>query len=168
MSAQSGALTELLGALEAETDLYDRLLSLAERQGRYLVHRRERRLHTVAQVISNLVPRGRRLSRCREELLAPYVVGGSVGGNQIDLTALAAVGDEQEVRRVRLALARLTEVGLALYRKNFQNHQLAGFSIGLVREEMRAMVGVSGASDEYTHEGEQEAGVGQGIWTGRA
>ena len=146
--------SELVGTLERELEGLCRLVRLSHRQRRYLIKGDQRRVHANIAAIEAQLAHLRAANTERQTLLG--AIGVTDRGRK-GLKSAAAAADtpwRERIEALEAALARVTEL---LGRKNFQNHQLSRFSLELVGEEMRLLVGAS-ESPGTTYDAEGTAG----------
>ena len=131
---------ELTTTLECEISEIGRLVRLAHRQNRYLVRRDTRRIATNLRAMDEGVARVKDLYVRRTGALVR--LGVTTTGRK-GLKSAVAVADTPWRERVEALEAALTRVMELLGRKNLQNYQLTRFSLDLVGEEMRLLLGAS-------------------------
>ena len=158
--------SDLIGILEFELDGLCRLVRLSHRQRRYLVRGDERRVASNVEAIEAQVETLRAAHTERHAILARVGLAGP-GGKGLKAAAAAADNPWRErIEALGAALARVTEL---LGRKNFQNYQLSRFSLDLVGEEMRLLVGASDTpGTTYDADGETGSPASSGAVDGRA
>jgi hypothetical protein len=162
------ALDALLAATEDETRAFAGLLRLAHRQRRYMVRQDVRRLATVAEAIAARVLRAREVAARRQAALQEIAAGLGRPPHEIELQQLAPGAENPQRVRLEAALRRLSEVGGRLYRANTQNHLLARFSLDLLAEQQRLVLGETGAAGHYDCSGAATRPAARGAIDGRA
>lgn len=131
---------ELVASLESELQHLARLVRLSHRQRRYLVRGDERRVSANIEAMDAELARLRGVHAERTALLQSIGITDRGRKGLKDAIAAADTVWRERVEALESALARVTEL---LGRKNFQNYQLSRFSLDLVGEEMRLLVGAS-------------------------
>jgi len=156
----------LIESLEAELESLCRLLRLSARQRRYLVHRQADRVHANVQAMDEVLATLRSANAERRTALTTLGIS-SAGRKALKEAATRADTPARErIEALEAALARVTEL---LGRKNFQNYQLSRFSLDLVGEEMRLLLGASdGSGAAYDAEGAAGDPALRGAVDGRA
>lgn len=167
-SLNAPALPALVDAAEREAEAYAALLRLATRQRRYMVRRDARRLTAVAAAIAEHVEQARATTAHRTRCLADVASQLGVRPEALELQSLAGLADNKLRGRLEVALRRLADVAGLLYRRNFQNHQLARFSLDLVAQEKAVLVGAELPPDDYERSGETRRVDLRGAVDGRA
>lgn len=130
----------LVEHLEQELEGLCRLVRLSHRQRRYLVRRDEDRIRGNVEAMDAVLARLRAVNAERRAVLAEL---GVTEPGRKGLKSAAAAADtfwRERIEALEAALARVMEL---LGRKNFQNYQLSRFSLDLIGEEMRLLVGAS-------------------------
>lgn len=157
----------LVETLEVEEGILARLLRLAHRQHRYLMRGDLRRVNLCLRETEGALARAREATTRRREQMRLLGFEGRTGASALKSVALAADAPWRErVERAVEALARATE---RLGRKNVQNYQLARFSLDLVGEEMRLLLGATeGSGAAYDAGGDQSQVSLSGAVDGRA
>ena len=168
MNAERDALwAGLVRTLETEQQILSKLVRLTHRQHRYLVRGRVDRVEHCVQAIDGALVEANEWTTRRREHMRRLGFGGVHGATGLKSLALGADDPWRErVERAVEALARATE---RLGRQNVQNFQLARFSLDLVGEEMRLLLGASDASGAaYDAVGEGRSTSLTGAVDGRA
>lgn len=168
MNAERNALwAGLVRTLENEQRILAKLVRLTHRQHRYLVRGKVQRVQLCVQAIDATLVESNEFTTRRREHMRRLGFSGVQGASALKSMALGA--DEpwrERVERAVEALARATE---RLGRQNVQNFQLARYSLDLVGEEMRLLLGASDASGAaYDAIGEGRAVSLSGAVDGRA
>jgi flagellar biosynthesis/type III secretory pathway chaperone len=157
----------LVQTLQTEERTLAKLLRLTRRQHRYLMRADLRRVNLCLQEIGGTLLHARETTARRQELMRLLGFEGRTGASALKAAALSADAPWRErVERAVEALARATE---RLGRENVQNFQLARFSLDLVGEEMRLILGATdGSGAAYDAEGEGRVPSLSGAVDGRA
>lgn len=164
MSEQDpSGMREVLDLLAEETTQLRRLHRLSRLQRRYMVRQDARRVRWTAEQIEQDLPRVRELAQRR--ILA---VEAALAGRGRSLKELMQWADTPWRGAVTAAVRALAEAGDQLHRANFQNYQLASFSLDLTQEEMRLLVGSHEEGDAYAPDGQRSAGELNAVLDGRA
>ena len=167
--AQETLIDELAAILCEEAAHHAGLWRRTVRAQRYMVRRDSRRLMATSEELSEQVPRARALASRREalvQLLAQRLGRPEVGAQIGDLLEHLEPAERASLEPNYRALASTAEL---LYRANVQNHQLASYSVDLVREEMRILSGGSPNDGAYDGGGERrEAAAASSLMDGRA
>ncbi len=156
----------LLESLEEETRLLIDVYRAARRQRRHMLRRRVAEMREQVGTIEELLPRVKAAGRRREILL---VTAGMIprAGRSVLKEWLGSV-EEPWKERLQSALESLSRVGGRLQSLNFQNFQLARFSMDLAQEEIRILVGEDQVPGSYDSEGDVTRDGGHGVVDGRA
>lgn len=168
MNAERNALwAGLVRTLENEERILAKLVRLSHRQHRYLVRGDVRRVQLCVKATDAVVVEAQEYTVRRREHMRRLGFGGVPGASGLKSLALGADAPWRErVEGAVEALARATE---RLGRQNVQNFQLARFSLDLVGEEMRLLLGASDASGAaYDAIGADKTGALSGAVDGRA
>lgn len=156
----------LIDHLEAELEGLCRLLRLSSRQRRYLVHRQADRVHANVAAMDEVLATLRAANTDRRSTLAALGIATTGRKSLKDAAARADTNSRERIEALEAALARVTEL---LGRKNFQNYQLSRFSLDLVGEEMRLLLGASdGSGAAYDADGAAGDPALRGAVDGRA
>ena len=163
------AIAELEKVLWEEAKLYASLWRRTHRAQRYMVHRQSERLMAMSRSIGELIPQAQASSGRRGGLVQLIQQMLGHGGGPDSLSELLGQLEPEDRLRIAAAHDALAAAAERLYRTNFQNHQLASYSIDLVREEMRILSGDTPDEQAYGAEGEAlEAAGASGFMDGRA
>lgn len=157
----------LVRTLEAEQKSLARLHRLSVRQHRYLRRGDQRRVRLGVEAIDATLRDAQELTARRREQLRLLGISGLEGASALKSAAESADHPWRErVERAVTALARTTD---RLGRQNVQNFQLARFSLDLVGEEMRLLLGASdGSGAAYDAGGSDRTASLSGAVDGRA
>ena len=160
---------EIEQVMNEETLIYRRLLRRAHRVQRYMVQRESRRLLAMSEELAALIPRARRLASKRAALVEAWGRSSGRSGSVADLLKLLLVSaDTRSESQLRASHDAVASAADALYRKNFENHQLASYSSELVREEISILGGSQPSGSNYDAGGERQGHLASGMVDGRA
>lgn len=156
----------LLDSFEEETRLLTDLYRAVRRQRRHMLHRRVDAMRTQVDYIENLLPRVRAASRRRELLLLGEGVMPQTSRSA--LKEWVDLADDPWREQLESALGALARVGGQLRHINFQNFQLARFSLDLTQEEIHILAGDTESEVGYGVDGDSTNAPGRGVVNGRA
>jgi flagellar biosynthesis/type III secretory pathway chaperone len=156
----------LLETFEEETRLLTDLYRAVRRQRRYMLHRQVEDMREQVTRIDQLVPRVKATSRRRELMLVAE--GLMPRSDRSSLKEWVNSVDDPWRERLENALRSLARVGGRLQSLNFQNFQLARFSLDLAQEEIQILVGDVDPNAGYGSDGDSASAPGRGVVDGRA
>ena len=157
---------EVLESFNEEIVALLQVYRAVRRQRRHMLQRQVERMAQCIERIDQWLPRAKEANRRREELLLEAGLQPQDGRKGLQAWA---EGVDTPVREQLLeVIARLTKIADRLHGLNFQNFQLARFSLDLAQEEIRILVGDPRHDRVYAPEGEAKETQSPGVVDGRA
>jgi flagellar biosynthesis/type III secretory pathway chaperone len=156
----------VLESFQEELRLLSDLYRAIRRQRRYMLHRQVDAMREQIAHIDSLMPRVRTATRRREVLLLTAGLMPQPTGSALKEWVESA--DDPWRGRLDGALTALAKVGSRLRQINFQNFQLARFSLDLTQEEIHILAGEAETGVGYSVEGDPTKAPGRGVVNGRA
>jgi FlgN protein len=156
----------LLSSFEEETQLLIDLYRAVRRQRRHMLRRQVEDMREQVARIEHLVPRVKAASRRRELMMVAE--GLMPRSDRSSLKEWVDSVDDPWRERLESALKALARVGGRLQGLNFQNFQLARFSLDLAQEEIQILVGDVDPNAGYASNGSSTNAPGRGVVDGRA